>query len=89
MKKDSLTTANAVSATTAIVYVACALFFILAPGLSMAITKTWFHGIDISLINGRTNTIDSFILGLVSATISSWIVGYVFALFYTSFAKKR
>lgn len=89
MKKDSITTANALAATTIVVYTACALFFVLAPDLSMAIAKTWFHGIDIGLINARTGTLSSFILGLVSAAISSWLVGYVFALFYNSFAKKR
>ncbi len=89
MKKNSMATANAFAATIIVVYVTCALFFVLAPDVSMAITKTWFHGIDISLINGRTNTINSFVLGLVSAAISSWLVGYIFALFYTSFAKKK
>lgn len=88
MKKDPIATAHALAVTTAIIYVVCALFFILAPDVSMAITKTLFHGIDISSIDGRTNTISSFVLGLVTATISAWLAGYIFALLYNSFAKK-
>lgn len=88
MKKDPIATAHAAAATTAVIYVACALFFVIAPDLSMAVTKTWFHGIDISLIDARTATVGSFILGLVSATVGAWLVGYIFALFYNKFAKK-
>lgn len=88
MKCNPTTAANAAAATAAVIYVACALFFMVAPGLSMAITKTWFHGIDISLIDARTTTFGSFILGLVTATIGAWIVGYIFAFFYNKFAKK-
>ncbi len=89
MKKDPIATAHALATTTIIVYIACALFFILAPDLSIAITKTWFHGIDISSIDARSNTMSSFVLGLVSASISAWLVGYLYALLYNSFAKKR
>lgn len=88
MKHNPIATANAAAATTAVIYVVCALFFVIAPDLSMAIAKTWFHGIDISLIDARVATAGSFILGLVSATVGAWFVGYVFALFYNNFAKK-
>lgn len=89
MKHNPMVTANAAAVTTIIIYIACALFFILAPEISMAITKTWFHGIDISLIDTRANSISSFVLGLVTAAISAWAVGYLFALLYNLFAKKR
>lgn len=88
MKCNPSTAANAAATTTTVIYVVCALLFIIAPDLSMAVTKTWFHGIDISLIDARTATAGSFILGLVSATVGAWLVGYIFAFFYNTFAKK-
>lgn len=88
MKHYPLATAHAAAATTAVIYVVCAAFFVLAPDLSMEIAKTWFHGIDISLIDTRTVSIGSFVLGLVSATVSAWGVGWLFATLYNSFAKK-
>ena len=88
MKHNPSTTANAAAATIAVIYVVCALFFVIAPDLSMAITKTWFHGIDISLIDARTATVGSFTLGLVSGTISAWLVGYLFAVLYNIFVDK-
>lgn len=88
MKCNPSASANAAAVTTAVIYVVCALFFMIAPGLSMAITKTWFHGIDISLIDARTITFGSFILGLVSATAGAWLVGYLFTVIYNKFIEK-
>ncbi len=88
MKHNPIATANAAAATIAVIYVVCALFFVIAPDLSMAIAKTWFHGIDISLIDARIATFGSFILGLVSATVSAWLVGYLFAVIYNKLTEK-
>ena len=54
MKHDPNVTANATAVTTAIIYVVCRVAFIVAPDLSMAISRSWFHGIDISLIAAKT-----------------------------------
>jgi len=88
MKHNPSATANAAAVTTAVIYVVCALFFVIAPDLSMAVTKTWFHGIDISLLDARTATVGSFILGLISATVGAWLVGYLFAVLYNKFVEK-
>ena len=87
MKHNPLTTANAVAATTAIVYVACRLLVGLFPKISMNVAKSWFHGIDISKIGAWNLSTEAFILGIVSATIGAWLVGYLFARLYYYFLK--
>ena len=87
MKHNPLTTANAVAATTAIVYVACRLLVGLFPEISMNVAKSWFHGIDISKISAWNLSTEAFILGIVSATIGAWLVGYLFARLYYYFLK--
>lgn len=88
MKHNPTVTANATAITTAIVYVVCRVGFLVAPELSMAIGRSWFHGIDISLIAAKNMPPGSFMLGLISATIGAWLVGYLFANLYNAFLKK-
>ena len=54
----------------------------------MSIARSWFHGIDISQIATTTIPADNFILGLVTATVGAWLVGFLFAKLYNAFAKK-
>lgn len=89
MKHDPNTTANASAVTIAIIYVLCTLFVVLIPDLSMSITKSWFHGIDISLISSWNLSFGSFVLGLVSATVSAWLVGFLFASTYNYFLSMK
>jgi len=88
MKHNLMGTANAAAATTAIVYVVCRLLVGLFPGYLMNVAKSWFHGIDISKISAWNLSTESFILGIVSATIFSWLVGYLFANLYNYFLKQ-
>ena len=81
--QNSIVIANAAGATTAIAFILCRFAFIIAPELSLAISRTWFHGIDISQIAARQ--MDGFILGLVSATLVGWLVGWLFAVFQNYF----
>ncbi|MEK7543944.1 MAG: DUF5676 family membrane protein [Patescibacteria group bacterium] len=85
---EPVATANAAAVTIAIGYVACAVFVVVAPDLSREITKALFHGIEISQFDGRTASMGSFVLGLISAAVGAWLVGFVFASLYTFFAKK-
>lgn len=90
MKHEPNTTANATAVTVGILYVACRFLVLLVPDLFLSITRTWFHGIDISKIAATTaaGDIGSFILGLVTSVGAGWLVGYVFALSYNYFLKK-
>ena len=88
MKHNPMATAHAAAVVTAIIYVVCRQAFVWLPELSMSIARSWFHGIDINKIATTTIPADNFILGLVTATVGAWLVGYLFAKLYNGFAKK-
>mgnify|MGYP001589630869 CR=1 FL=1 len=79
---------NALAVTTVIIYVLCRVLVGLFPDISFAIAQSWFHGIEISKSGAWNLTMSSFLLGLISSTITAWIVGYIFTKVYRSFVKK-
>ena len=89
MKHLPMATANAIAATVAVAYIVCAVSVLLFPDLAMTVARSWFHEIDISTTTLSTQTNpSSLVLGFIAATVSGWILGYVFAGFYNMFAKK-
>ena len=89
MKKDLNTTAHASAVTVAILYVVCRLLVGLFPKLMMTIAQSWFHMVGLSNEAAWNLSLESFILGLLSTTVSAWIVGYFFAVNYNFFLKKK
>lgn len=87
MKYDPIVTANASALTVTIVYIVCRLAFSVAPQLSFAISRAWMHGVAFERV-ATPFAGGTFILGLVTATIGGWILGYIFASFYNYFSKK-
>ena len=87
MKHDPKVTANAAAVTVAIVYVVCRIGIALFPDLGMAIAQSWFHGIQLTKISQLDLSLGSFILGLVTSIISTWLIGYLFAKLYNYFLK--
>ena len=83
-----MTFANALGATMAIVFVVCRVLVGIFPALSLAIAQSWFHMIPMERMNAGSLSAPAFVLGLVSATISAWLAGYLFATVYNSLAKK-
>ena len=51
MKHKPMATANAVAATTVIVYVICRGLVGLFPDLSFTVAQSWFHGIELERLN--------------------------------------
>lgn len=88
MKQKETVVANALAATTAIIYIACRILVGLFPDLSFTIAQSWFHGIKLEQLNLWSLTWSSFILGLISSTIMAWAIGCLFASVYSFFAKK-
>ena len=78
---------NVLAVTTAIVFILCRVLVGLFPDASFAIAQSWFHGIEISKLGVWNLTMQSFVLGLVSATITAWIVGYIFTKTYKLLVK--
>lgn len=81
--------ANALAGTTAIIYVVCRLLVGIFPDLSFTVAQSWFHGIGLTKLGSGNLTTESFILGIVSATITAWAIGFVFAYVYNYFAKGK
>jgi hypothetical protein len=89
MKHDPMTTANAVATTTAVVYVVCRVLVGLFPDISFIVAQSWFHGIELSKLSSWNLTMGSFILGIISATVGAWLVGWCFAHCYNMYLKKK
>lgn len=87
LSHEPLVIANATAATVAVVYIVCRLAFLVAPELSLAISRNWFHGIDITRIAADRVAGDGFVLGFITAILGGWLVGFVFAKFQNYFAK--
>ena len=88
MKHNPIATANAAGVTTAVLFVVCRTAFIVAPIFSMTVARSWFHGIDISLIAAQQLAREGFFLGFVSSSLGGWLVGYIFAKILYYFSKK-
>lgn len=85
--KQSYAIPNALAVTTAIIYVVCRLLVGIFPDASFAIAQSWFHGIEISKLGAWNLTMSSFILGMISTTVTAWVVGYIFIKVYRLFNK--
>ena len=85
--KQSYAIPNALAVTTAIIYVVCRVLVGLFPDVSFAIAESWFHGIEISKLGAWNLTMSAFVIGLISSTITAWVVGYIFIKVYKSFTK--
>lgn len=87
IKAQSYAIPNALAVTTAIIYVLCRVLVGLFPDISFVVAQSWFHGIELSKSSAWNLTFVSFVLGLISSTITAWVVGYIFTRVYKLFAK--
>ena len=81
--------ALSVGITTALVYLVCLAFVVIFPLQTIVTVSNYFvHGIDISSIATKNMTLAKSILGLVAVSLSSAVVGYIFALIYNWLGEK-
>ena len=78
---------NALAVTTAIVFVLCRVLVGMFPDLFFTVAQSWFHGIELNRIDVGNLTLDSFVLGIVSSTITVWVIGYIFVRAYRLLTK--
>ncbi|MBI5358886.1 hypothetical protein HZB69_04645 [Candidatus Amesbacteria bacterium] len=89
MKHEPIATANALAITFAVIFVVCRVLVGIFPDLMFTIAQSWLHGVDLAQKSSWDLTAQSFVLGLVSASVSAWLVGFLFASVSNYFAKKK
>jgi len=89
MKNQSYVLPNTLAVTTLIVYVLCLLLVGLFPDISFTIAQSWLHGIALSKLDTWSLTMSSFILGIVSSTITAWVIGFIFVQVHNYFTKRK
>jgi len=80
--------ANAFAVITAIVYVICAFWVIVARDSLIALFGSWAHGVDWKSLPYVQPTAGGLIFGFVTAVAASWVAGYLFVWLYNQFSKK-
>lgn len=89
-KLDVKITALALGTTSAILYIACVVVYILAPDLLYSYFADISHSIDITpLIRTTPVPLSSIISGFIEFTISGLLVGALFAKIYNYFIKRQ
>jgi len=74
----------------AVVYTVCALAVVLWPQATFAFFSTWFHGLNLSAlapVKDQGLTIVTFIGGLLSLSVTMFIIGALFAGIYNLFVR--
>ena len=89
MKNQSYVLPNTLAVTTLIVYVLCRLLVGLFPDSFFTIAESWFHGIALSKLDTWNLTVSSLILGIVSSTITAWVIGFIFVQVHNYFTKSK
>jgi len=89
MKHEPITIANAAAATTAILFITCRILVSLFPSLMFTIAQSWLHGVALTKFDPTSLSISSLLIGLVSSTVTVWVISYVFAQIYNYFLKNK
>ncbi|OGI64897.1 hypothetical protein A3H53_03805 [Candidatus Nomurabacteria bacterium RIFCSPLOWO2_02_FULL_40_10] len=88
MQLNAIKLANAVAITTAILYIVCTLFVVVAPELSMTILAGGMHLPDATTALGESSvTLGGFLLGLVPLVIYAYVGAYLAAALYNRSVK--
>lgn len=72
-------------------FIICVIATIIFPEFLMTLFNSWFHGVDLSLLEPSDGDwvfgTGNLLLGLITFPIISWITGYFIAVLYNKFNK--
>lgn len=85
----SIPFANAIAIVSTIFFVVCAALTYLFPGLTGIFVESWFHNFGLSAVKPIQLSLNSFVLGLVSFSLVSWITTYIAVEIYNKLAKTK
>jgi hypothetical protein len=74
--------ANASAIVAALLYVLCAIFVAVAPGISLAVLRSWFHGVELSLLAGAGMSAGGLMLGITTLVATAWVSAAALAALY-------
>lgn len=80
--------ANALAATTFILWLLCTVVYYLAPELYFSIANSWVHGMNTQVLMTGEVTSQTLLIGAVTFTASAWAVGYLFQSMVEQFSRK-
>ncbi len=77
-------TGVALMLTLAVLYVACAAAFALAPATTIGFFNTWFHGLNLAELQAGAKpfTLGVFLYGLAGIAVFAFVCGALFAASY-------
>jgi len=81
--------ANAVAVVSAGFFIVCTALSYVLPDLTTALVESWFHNFGLSSVKPIQLSLNSFILGLVSFTLVSWVTIYITIELYNKFIKAK
>ncbi|MBI2086282.1 hypothetical protein HYT74_02990 [Candidatus Daviesbacteria bacterium] len=80
--------ANAAAAVMAVWVLACTTLAYVAPDLLFSMAQSWTHAINLESVRATfTPNLGSLLLGLVSATLLTWVTTYGIITLYNKWAK--
>lgn len=80
--------ANALASTAIALYLVLWLLSVIAPPLFSLIFNAQFLGANVSSLYSATMDARTVIVTLIVVAITTWVIGYVWALFYNYWSKR-
>jgi hypothetical protein len=74
--------ANSSAIVAALFFVLCAIFVAVAPGIYLAVLRSWFHGVQLSLLPGAGMSAGGLALGITTLVATAWVSAAVLAALY-------
>jgi hypothetical protein len=74
--------ANASAIVAALFYVLCAIFVAVAPGIYLAVLRSWFHGVQLSTLADAGMSAGGFMLGITTLVATAWVSAAALAALY-------
>jgi hypothetical protein len=74
--------ANASAIVAAVLYVLCAIFVAVAPGISLAVLRAWFHGVQLTTLAGAGMSAGGIMLGITTWVATAWVSAAALAALY-------
>jgi hypothetical protein len=74
--------ASSSAIVAALLYVLCAIFAAVAPGIYLAVLRSWFHGVQLPTLAGAGMSAGGLILGITTLVAAAWVSAAALAALY-------